>query len=126
MNPTAMNLTIVIAPKPPNHPVICPQCHHIGGHAAGACRGEHRDPPSKRKPCRCKVECRPGKSEFVVRGLSKTYYQQMTGIGPMFGGTKKQAFRFKTQWQLASVMSTWPITASVGCTVESVPIGGAP
>jgi hypothetical protein len=111
-----------VAPQPTNHPIICPGCYHIGGHGPGACRGEHRDPPSKRKPCKCKLECRPGKSEFIVRGLNKTYFVRPTFIGPMFGGTKKNAFRFKTQWEVSSAMSAWPITASVGCTVESVPV----
>ena len=113
-----------VAPQPHNHPIICPGCHHIGGHAAGACRGEHRDPVSKRKPCKCKVESRPGKSEFIVRGLKREYgyYRQLTGIGPMFGATKAEAFRFKSQWELDSTVNAWPITASVGCKVESVPV----
>jgi DNA adenine methylase len=90
-------------------PSICPACAPHVAHAPGEC-----------SDCKCRIESRPYKSEFVVRGFNKTYFRQRTGIGPMFGGTKVQAHRFATQREVADEMNAWPIVA-VGCKVESVP-----
>ncbi len=102
------NEAVRLPPEPHNHPSICPGCAPHSGHEAGKCNA-----------CLCAVESRPGQSEFVVRGYPRQsgYCQRLTGIGPQFGASKKDALRFKTQWEVAAAMSRWPVIATVGCRV---------
>jgi hypothetical protein len=94
--------------------VICPACVPHPGHAPGECEVH----------CGCKVESRPGLSAFVIRDAlgKRTYFQAMTGIGPMFGGTLAQAARFATGSDVAAVVcsSAWPMVALYK--VESIPL----
>ena len=41
---------------------------------------------------------------FVIKEKEGTYYQKMTGIGPMFGGAKKEAMRFDHRTEAAIEM----------------------
>jgi len=92
--------------------IVCPTCAPHPGHAPGKCEVH----------CGCETESRLGKSEFVVRQSlgKKTYFQASTSIGPMFGGTLKEACRFKTQVALLELVARWPMT--VLYTIESVPL----
>ena len=94
---------------------ICPACAPHCGHATGKCD----------EKCGCKIESRPGLSEFVVRTALKpiTYFKKYASIGPMFGATKAAAFRFKTQEEVARTIGAWPATALVE--VESVELSAA-
>jgi DNA adenine methylase len=94
---------------------ICPACAPHCGHAPGKCD----------EKCGCKIESRPGLSEFVVRTALKpiTYFKKYASIGPMFGATKAAAFRFKTQEEVARTIGAWPATALVE--VESVELSAA-
>jgi hypothetical protein len=93
---------------------VCPCCAPHPAHAPGDCEA-----------CGCKEESRPGKSEFIIRGhcgpkKDYGYFQGMTGIGPRFGGTIKQAVRFKTHIDVANMICSWPTL--VLWKVESTPV----
>lgn len=43
----------------------------------------------------------------------QSYYRLMTGIGPAFGGTKKQAIIFPTKREAEAEINRFPVIAAV-------------
>jgi hypothetical protein len=50
----------------------------------------------------------------------KSYFRQMTGIGPAFGAPRAQSPRFDTAREAGDVIARFPIVASTCCEVEPV------
>jgi hypothetical protein len=55
---------------------------------------------------------------YRIKSKNDTYFQRWTGIGPMFGGTKKEAMIFDTKEQAINETSRHSF-AFVGCKIES-------
>ncbi len=54
---------------------------------------------------------------FVIRHDNGTYYADRSGIGPRFGATKAEAFKFASRGAAADMLADWRFT---GCEIESV------
>jgi len=60
------------------------------------------------------------RQEYAIKSARSGYYQQMTGIGPMFGGTVKTAWRAPTKEAALAEKMRFPTVASVGCRVVAL------
>ena len=60
--------------------------------------------------------------KYVIRyNLNpKSYFRQMTGIGPAFGATREQSPRFDSKREAGDAIAKFPIVASTCCEVEPV------
>ena len=51
----------------------------------------------------------------IKTGKTQNYFRFMTGIGPAFGGTKKNAMTFRTKRDAEAQINDFPVIASVMC-----------
>lgn len=60
--------------------------------------------------------------KYIIRYdlAPKSYFRQMTGIGPAFGATREQSPRFDSEREAGNVIAGFPIVASVCCEIEVV------
>lgn len=58
----------------------------------------------------------------IKTGKTQNFYRFMTGIGPAFGGTKKQAATFSTKREAERQINDFPVIASVMC--QAVKLSG--
>lgn len=61
--------------------------------------------------------------EYVIRWnfKPKSYFHQMTAIGPAFGATLAETPRFSTEREANEMVLRFPTVAMVGAEVERVP-----
>lgn len=50
----------------------------------------------------------------------KSYYRQMTAIGPAFGATRDQSPRFDSEREAGDCLARFPAIAEVCCEIEMV------
>jgi hypothetical protein len=60
--------------------------------------------------------------EYVIRydGTSKSYFSQMTGIGPAFGATLAKTPRYPTEDEARNVIRSFPWLAQPMCEIKKV------
>jgi hypothetical protein len=62
------------------------------------------------------------KAKWAIKfGKTNNFYRFMTGIGPAFGGTKKNAATFPRKLDAEAQINDFPVVASVMC--QAVKIG---
>lgn len=56
----------------------------------------------------------------IKTGNTQNYYRFMTGIGPAFGGTKKNAATFQTKRDAEAQINNFPVIAAVMCAAVKI------